>query len=148
MEYDIPTTENGRMELVNLRTRKRYRRQVLLEIWLPLVLVVLILGALFVLFLSGGGSVAGSAQVATIMLAMIIAVLGLILLVAAVFLIVAVSMALRWLPPQSYRLHVQMRRANRALLRGADQVAAPLLLLDSWGNALMRMLDRWRAPRR
>lgn len=143
MEYDIPPTEDGRLQLVNQQTRKRYRRQVFLEIWLPLVLVVLLLGALLVLFLKGGGSVEGSAQVASIMLAAIIGVLGVFLLIAAIFFIVAVSAALRWLPPHSYRLHVQMRRVNHVLVRGADQVAAPLLLLDSWGSALKRMLDRW-----
>lgn len=143
MDHELPLASDSSLQPVNLHTRRAHRKEVFLQIWLPLLVLVLGLGTLVVLLIgSGVGSVEGTAQVATILLALVLGGLGLILLMLTVFMIAAAIVAMRWLPPHSYHTQVLVKRLDRTLIHGADRLVAPLVLVDSWASALKQVFER------
>ena len=145
MDHESRLVREGELRPVNLRSRKRHRQQVFLEIWLPLLLMVLLLGAAFGLPVAAGSlQLEAMAQTATIVMALAFGAVGLVLLALIVVMIVAIVWVLNWLPPQSFRLQNKIHRLNRAVISNSDRLAAPLVLVESWSEALKQVFTRRR----
>lgn len=114
-----------------------HRRQAWLQIYLPVAVGVLAVGALATgLWLGGIGSAGVWADVALVLLLGLGLVIGLLGLGVAVGLLVVAFWAIRALPPQAARLQQFFRQAALAVRRGADTGAAPLLTVRAaWGAA-------------
>lgn len=90
----------------------------------------------------GTGSIEHSAQIASILLAIPLLVTGLVffvLLIAAYF---GLNALIKWLPPQSYKLQRLAKQAGSAAIQVAMAAKQPFLLIESWGNAVDRVIHR------
>lgn len=132
-------------EKVNIGTQRRHRRELWLQILLPLVLGAALGGfGLFALLNANTGNVTRAAELATVLLAIPLIVMGVIFLVAIVALIYVLGVAMKWIPTKTVYAHRLMDRVNSVAQRGATLAAQPLIVLDSWSNALSRTFKRLR----
>lgn len=112
----------------NPATRDSFRRQVWLQIYLPLFLGILILG----LAAAGlwRGAVAGTsawADASLILLLLPVMVVSLIPLVLLAALIYLVTLALQRLPAPAYRVQQALAEVQRRARRGGQLAAAPMV---------------------
>lgn len=120
----------------NPQTASAHRRQVWLQINLPLIIAVLILLALGALVLQAGQS--GSAHLGqwsqAVMVVLLFPVilltfLGLLIVIA---LMVVIARLAGVVPPYARRAQLSVSRVERAARRNADAVAAPVIRLHGW----------------
>ncbi len=127
---------------VNEETRRAHRRQTFWQIFLPVTLGVLLVITLFILVVRGGeGGIERSAQTATILLAIPVMLSGLFFLVLMMLFSLMLGRLMKWLPPKSY----QAQKIAKRISSGVEQVShasqQPFLLLESWGEALIRVFQ-------
>jgi hypothetical protein len=147
MRHEKAVTTEESLRPVNLLSQKRHRQQVLLQIWLPLIMIIILLSLLLFLAVDGGGvSVSGAAQVATILMVLILGGAGIVVFFASVLLIVALNLAMQWIPSRSFKVLGLVRRLNRLMIRGADGVTSPIIAIDSWGKAVKMVYQRRGGP--
>jgi len=127
----------------NQKTHRAHRRQVIWQIFLPLLLSIVLAIGLFVLVLLGGsGTIERSAQTATILLSIPMLVLGFIFLFLLVVFSAGLGRLFSWLPPQSFKVQKAAQKLNSGISRVANASRQPFLLFESWGNAINRVLSR------
>lgn len=127
----------------NQKTQRAHRRQVVWQIYLPLLLGALFAIALFVLILRGGsGTIERSSQTATILLSIPVFVFGLIFLALGIMLIFGLSRLIHWLPPQSFRAQKAAQRINSGIADAANAAKQPFMLFETWGEAISRVWNR------
>jgi hypothetical protein len=130
-------------EKVNIGTRRRHNREVWLQILLPLLLGIALGGlGLAALLGGGGGSVQRGAELATVLLAIPLLVMGVIFLAAIVAMIYAVGLAMNWIPQKTVYAHRFMDQVANFAQRGADLAARPLIALESWSSAISHLTQR------
>jgi hypothetical protein len=129
-------------EPVNPVTRSAFRRQVWLEIYLPLVLGGgFLAAAAYLLWQSSLGSASAWADAATSLMLLPVLILALIPLVLLVAASAGLVILIRRLPTVSQRLQSLMYRVQVAVRRGADAAAAPVVIGESAGAGI----GSWRA---
>jgi hypothetical protein len=117
--------------------KRRHVREVWLQIALPLIIGVALGGlGLFALLSATPGNVTRASQLATVVLAIPLLLMGLIFLIVVVAGIWLLGEAMNWIPSKTIYVHRFMQRANQAAQRGADLVARPVLAVESWSKAL------------
>lgn len=130
---------------VNEETRRAHRRQTFWQIFFPLILAILLAVTLFALVLSGGkNSIDRGAQTATILMTIPIMAAGLIFLFLAIIASFALGRLMKWLPPHSYQAHKVAQKINSRIAQVSEASKQPFLLIESWADALARMLQRIR----
>ena len=128
---------------VNEEARRAHRRQVIWQIFLPLVIGILIAIALFVMVLqSGAATIERSAQTATVLLAIPLLVSGFVFLFLLIALSSGMNRLIKWLPHQSYRAQKLAQQLNIGTTRLSRSAKQPFFLVDSWGNAIGRVIRR------
>lgn len=131
--------------MLNPETQRSHRRQVLWQIFLPLLLGIALAVFLFLLVLRGGsGSIERSAQTATILLAVPVFVFTFVFLLSVIALSAGLSRLMKWLPPQSSRVQRAAAKLNGGVRQVSDAARQPFLVVESWGNALSRVWNRRR----
>ncbi|MCW5876953.1 MAG: hypothetical protein KIS85_08745 [Anaerolineales bacterium] len=136
LKTKLPATRNP-------HTLRAHRRESFWQIILPLLLVVGLVAWLMVQLLQAGpASSEQAAQVAVILLAIPLLLLGIALFLALVVLSLGVARLGRWLPPQALRLQDVARSFNSQTQRAAGLAIRPLLAIESWAMALNRLLKR------
>jgi predicted PurR-regulated permease PerM len=129
----------------NLQTRRAHRRQVIWQIFLPLLLGIVFAGFLFALVLrSGSGTIERSAQTATILLSIPVILFGLLFLSLLVVFSLGLGRLLGWLPGQSFKAQKAAQRFNSSVTGAANAAKQPFMLFESWGEAINRVLSRRR----
>jgi hypothetical protein len=128
---------SGRPDIRNPKTHERYRRQVWLQIFLPLGLLLLLLAVVSV-FLWPRSPLAASAYADTalvflILPVMLFGVIALAVVVAAIYLLV---MLLRRIPEPAYQVQLALDRVKRKVSQGADLAARPFVRLSAIRAAL------------
>lgn len=124
-------------EQINPVTRSGFRRQVWLEIYLPLVFGgAALAGAAYGLWRMGLGTASAWADAATSLLLLPILALSLIPLALLVAASAGLVILIRRLPPVSQKLQSLAFRMQVAVRRGADTAAAPLVMGESIGAAV------------
>jgi hypothetical protein len=130
---------------VNPVTRSRFRRQVWLEIYLPLAFgAASLAGAAYLLWRANLGAASAWADAATSLLLLPVLVLTLIPLVLLIAASAGLVILIRRLPPVSQRVQSLAFRMQVAVKRGADAAAAPMVIGESAGAAVRG----WRSARR
>lgn len=126
-----------RPHIRNPKTRERYRRQVWLQIFLPLGLLLLLLVVAGV-FLWPGSPPAASAYADTALVFLILPVMlfGLIALAVVVAGIYLLVMALRRIPEAVYQVQLALDRVKRKVGQGADLAVRPFVRLSAIRAAL------------
>lgn len=128
----------------NASAQRAHRRETWLQIILPLVLGAALLVSLVVLAAeSGQGNLGSLAQIATMLLVLPLMVVGLVMLAGASVGILALARLMGWLPQGAYRVQHAISRISQAAIRGADGLARPVLLLESWAKAAQRVFRRY-----
>lgn len=121
---------------------KRHVREVWLQIGLPLVIGIALGGAgLFALLSGRASTVTQASQLATVLLAIPLLVMGVVILVVLVAGIWMLGEAMNWIPRKTIYVHRLMDQANQAAQQSADLVARPVVAIQSWGTALGNL---WR----
>lgn len=132
-------------EKVNIGTQRRHRRELWLQILLPLIAGVALGGlGLFALLNANIGNVTRASELATVLLAIPLIVMGMIFLVVIVALIYVLGVALKWIPTKTVYAHRLMDRVNSVARQAANLAAQPVIALDSWSNALSHTFKRLR----
>jgi predicted PurR-regulated permease PerM len=127
---------------VNEKTQRSHRREMLWQVWLPLLGGVVLAAFLcYLLIAAGNASIERGAQTAMILLAVPVIFLGIGLLVALLVLNASIGKLARWLPKQTLRAQKAAESLNSGAQKTADAVAAPFVTLESWGDAFRRL---WR----
>jgi hypothetical protein len=132
-------------------TRMAYRRQVWLEIYLPLLVGgFLVVGGAVVLWRAGIGSGGSWADIALVMLLLPVLAAGLLAVGVLVGLAWAVSQVIGWLPANARAAQEFAARAEIKVRRAADGLIKPLLVPPAAGAALSaglrRLLSIFAAP--
>ena len=131
-------------------TQKRFRRQVQLQVYLPLLAALLALVTLvIVLSLQGVGDVSVWADASLVLMTMPICLVGLVLLVAAGAAALGVMRLIGVIPPYTYRVQQGLAQAARQVQRVVDGGARPVMVLNVAGasaRAALRWL-RWQLRR-
>jgi hypothetical protein len=128
----MPENENWPARERNPVTRSAFRRQVWLEIYLPLVLgLAAVVAAAWFLWGAGVASASSWANASTILLILPILVASLIPLILLVALSVGIIFLIRRLPEVSMRMQSIMYRIQWGVRRGADASVEPWLIGDS-----------------
>lgn len=119
----------------NPKTHQMHRREVLLQITLPLVIglvLILLLAVLTVITATGGGSVAQAADASLIFLIMplmIVTVIFMIILGAVAFGITKLN---EILPIYTRQAQDALLRVRQAVQSGSDKVVEPILKIQSF----------------
>ena len=120
------------------KAARETRRQIWMQIYLPLGMGVMILAALvFWVWQAGFGAVTVWADVALVVVLIPLFVLGLIILIVLAGLTYGVFWLFGWLPDPLYRLQSIIARVERGTQKGADSVARPMLVVQ----AVIAMLE-------
>lgn len=147
MRSQYPHTEELFVAKHHPAARRRHVRQVWLQIVLPLVLGTALGGlGLYALLTAEAGNATRASQLATVVLAIPLLLIGVILLVALVAAIYLLARTIRWIPEHTIYVHRWLQQANSAILRGADYAAKPMLAAQSWANAFSKVFRRDRLP--
>lgn len=147
MRSQYPHTEELYTAARHPAARRRHVREVWLQIALPLILGTALAGVgLYALLTAQAGTATRASQLATVLLAMPLLLMGVVLLVALVAAIYLLARAMRWIPQHTIYVHRWLEQANTAILRGADIAAKPMLAAQSWANAFSRFFNRNRLP--
>jgi hypothetical protein len=132
-------------EKVNIGAQRRHRREVWVQILLPLALAVALgIVGLVALLNANTGNVTRASQLATILLALPLLVMGIIFVVVLVAAIYALGVAMKWIPTKTVYVHRLMERVNHVAQRTANLAAQPVIALESWSSALARTLKKLR----
>lgn len=127
--------------------RRRHVRQVWLQIALPLVLGTALGGlGLYALLTAEAGNATRASQLATVVLAIPLLLMGVVILIALIAATYLLARTMRWIPEHTIYVHRWLQQANSAILRGADYAAKPMLAAQSWANAFNRVFRRNRLP--
>jgi ABC-type molybdate transport system permease subunit len=132
-----------RNQQINSKTQRAHKWQVFWQISVPLAAGILL--AIFLLALSlrsGEGSIERSAQLATIALSLPIMVIGLVLLIAMIFLGFVVGRFMKWLPPHTNRAQKFAQKVSTGISHATDLSRQPFLALESWAEAFDRVIHR------
>lgn len=124
----------GRRE-VGPSTRASFRRQVWLEIYLPLAAggMILAIGAL-VLWQGSGGGLPTWRDTALVLLVLPWLVIGIVALLVVATLGVVIGRVVIWLPPRARRAQGILERTSDAARRTGDALAEPLIKVRAaWG---------------
>lgn len=147
MRSHYPHTEELYTSTRHPAAHRRHVRQVWLQIALPLFLGIALGGVgLYALLAAETGTATRASQLATILLAIPLLLIGIVILAALVVAIYLLARAMRWVPEHTIYVHRWLQQANVAILRGADYAAKPMLAAQSWANALSRIFKRERLP--
>ena len=120
------------------KAARETRRQIWVQIYLPLGMWVMILAALvFWVWQAGFGAVTVWADVALVVVLIPLFVLGLIILIVLAGLTYGVFWLFGWLPDPLHRLQSIIARVERGTQKGADGVARPMLVVQ----AVIAMLE-------
>lgn len=123
-------------------TRRAHRVQFFWQILFPLLAGIVLMGAgLLWLLNSNAGSVERTAQVATIIFALPLLLLGIIFFAITALLTFGVGRVIKWLPPQTYRVQRGAQGVSARIVGAVDAMLTPLLAIESWlgaANALFR----------
>jgi hypothetical protein len=119
-----------------------HKRQMRLEVYLPLGLSILAIGALVAwLWLGGVGDAGTWADVALIALIIPALFAGLIVLATVIALAVLIGKLTGLIPEPASQVQKLFHRAERGISRGADQALQPFLILSAiW--AAVRAIGR------
>ena len=132
----------------NLSAQRRHRIEMFLQIILPLLLGITLIGWLgFRLFISNTSQVASAAQLATVLLALPLLAFGIIFLIFAILMIVVIGRVLEWVPPRTYHVQRIAGETSARIMRAANLAITPLIVIESWvgaANRLLRGEDGWR----
>ncbi|MCW5877828.1 MAG: hypothetical protein KIS80_03040 [Anaerolineales bacterium] len=125
------------------RARRSHRKESFWQIVLPLLLGVgLIVYLVYQLLSTQASSSEQAAQVAVILLALPLLVLGIALLAVLVMLMIGVSKLSEWLPQLTVRILDLVETMNAGAHRSAHWAARPFLAIESWTAALGRLFKR------
>lgn len=125
----------------NPKTEAAFRRQVRLQIYLPLGIGVLSVAGLGIgLGVASVGTASAWADITLIYLLMITLVLGLVLLILVGGLAFGVGWVLTRLPAPAMQVQALFVRVERIVRRGADAFIRPLLVVRS---VLRAVVDFW-----
>jgi len=114
-----------------------YKRQMRLQVYLPLGLFTVVLAALVAwMWVGGVGDASSWADVALIMLIIPALLLGLIAVAAIVALAVLVGKLIDVIPEPAYRVRKIFRRAERETARATDLALRPVVKLTALWAAL------------
>lgn len=117
---------------VNPATRKSYQQQIRWQVYGPLGLGLVLLGALVVgLGLAGVGDPSLWADLSIVLMAIPFCLLGLVLFAALVAAAFGVSRLVVLLPPYSFRAQRAMGRLRTEVLRAADVSVVPVVAARS-----------------
>ncbi|MGH2582153.1 MAG: hypothetical protein ACRDFQ_04575 [Anaerolineales bacterium] len=137
MALPIPARRLNR----NPRARRRHRIEVFVQIILPLLLGITLIGWLmFWLFTSNANDVASAAQLATVLLAMPLLALGILFTLFAIIMIFLIGKVIAWIPPRTYRVQRIAGEASARIVRLANLAITPLIVIESWVGAANRLL--------
>jgi len=127
---------------VNPVTRSAFRRQVWLEIYLPLALgLAAVIGAAWGLWGTGMATTRAWADASTIFLILPVLVASLIPLILFAAISVGIILLIRRLPEVSRRLQSLVYRVQWSVRRGADAAVQPWLMGDSARAAGRKGID-------
>lgn len=144
-------------ELRNLRrpanplTRAATRRQILLQIYLPLGVTVLLIAVLVaVAVVTGAGTVASWADTTLTFLALPLALILALVLAALVGAAVALGRLMQEIPGVAGGLQAGVDQASRAVRKGSDLATRPLIVplavADAFGRAMRSIRTLFRSP--
>jgi hypothetical protein len=127
----------------NPRTRKAHRIQVFFQIVLPLLLgTALATWGLLALVNGRTGNLTSLSQIATMVLAIPVVLIGLVVLLLVVALIFLLGRLMHWLPPRTAQVQRGMNALSSRVVAAADGVAKPVIAAESWLNAINNVIRR------
>lgn len=137
----MPDTVPERHTEPNPVTRAAFRRQVWLEIYLPLFVgLIVVVGGAVLLWQRGVGGGRAWADASTVLLLIPLIAAGLIPLVLLVGAAAGAYWLIREIPGPSRRAQGFFYRAELAVRRGSDWVARPWVVGSSLSSAVRRSL--------
>ncbi len=117
---------------VNQETKAQHRREVWWQIFLPLILGVILIGALvFMITLTGVGNTSVWADVSLIWVIMPLLFMALIPLLIVIGLAVGITWLIKNTPPYALQLQDAFDRVEAGVSRVMDRAAEPILRLNS-----------------
>ncbi len=128
----VSKRRNRRAPEINPVTRSAFRRQVWLEIYLPLAVgLAVVIGAAWALWGSGMATPRAWADASTVLLILPVLVISLIPLIVLAALSVGIILLIRRLPEVTTRLQGILYRVQWSVRRGADAAVLPWMMADS-----------------
>jgi len=125
------------------RIARKTRRQIWLQIYLPLGIGVLILAGFGILvFMAGFGTVSVWADVGLVLIVIPAFVIGLLIFAALIGMTYGLFRLLNILPGPIHEVHSYVERAGEVMNRGADLAVWPMITLLKVGAVLKAI---WRA---
>ena len=129
-------TEKAQLPKPEHRSYKQHRQEMMTQIILPVVLAALLMIALIVLIsvstFRDGGDVGRWAAISEIWIVLPVMLVGLIVLVILIGMIYLMTRALQLIPPYTGIAQHYVQLGRLYIIRGADMVVKPILLLDGW----------------
>ena len=123
-------------------TQRQFRRQVQLQVYLPLLAALLALITLVIVFsLQSVGDVSVWADASLVLMAVPICLVGLVLLVAAGAAALGVMRLIGVIPPYAYRVQQGLAQAARQVQGVVDGGARPVVVLESAGASARAALS-------
>ena len=134
-------------------TARTFRKQIALEVYLPLGLFVILLAAMvYVLWTLGVGQFGAWADISLVLLLIPLFLLGLLLLGLLIGLVYGLAVVISWLPYPARRGQDLLVRVQATTRKGADMVAKPFLvpgaLIMALRHGLEYLLGIFRSPAR
>lgn len=125
----------------DVRLSPATRRQIWLQITLPLLLGVIVLAVLgLAMYAVGFGGVSVWADVSLVLLILPLLLVGLLALVLTGAVLFALLKVRGWLLPPLRKAQTYVARAEQMTRRGMDMTARPLIVLDGIGAGFARIL--------
>lgn len=123
-----------------------HRRQVWLQIFIPIILAVLLIVAVAIITgisaFGGNGDPARWAAISTIWLVIPAMAFGLLLLATLAGLVYLLARALQVIPTYSSNAQYYINRVTSAIKRFSDMAAKPFIFLNSIGASLKALFGR------
>lgn len=129
----------------NPQTRRAHRVQFFWQILFPLVAGILLIGAGFIFLLtSNAGSIERTAQVATVVFAIPLMIIGILFFAVTTLLAFGLGRVIKWLPPQTYRVQRGAQGVSARIVRAINAMIRPVLVIESWLGAANAVFKRNR----
>ncbi len=131
---------------INASPTADHRRQMRLQVWLPLVITLLVVLALAALTIFG--AVQGSPQVerwgaiSAILVIIPVLIWGIVFLVITGAVLYGVSILLKKMPDWMLKLQLQMMRLSLGVRRAANVITQPVIKTNTFSARVSRLWER------
>ena len=142
-ENSISPVVKKQLPAPNPVTKRAYRRDVLRQITLPIILILLVTIAIVTwLVIENVGTIQEWSSISLILLTLPALLLGIIIFILFIALIVLVSYLLKFLPPYARLTQDAINNLENQIKSGADISAKPIIQIQSFLAVIDILLGR------